>query len=867
MDIGDGDTPTSKYATQFAAIEHIDELIGKSLLPPPTILNSGNGLHLIWSLYDELDEQQWRHEAQCLKTHLLAIGLRIDAQRTTDFSNGPRVPGTINSKGGELVSIARWSGTSWTAKAWAQTIPRLAETAELATKTNFFGPTDYVPGSLERKIAAKSKRYDNDLSFSGAEIANSCAQMAAFRDGAHLREPEWSMLVNVLAHCHDGKQLAHEWSEQDDRYSFEETEGRLERFKDKSSGSNCGGPTTCEWFRSNNPSTCAGCPNKVHSPIALGKQAGNGVSAVEARVEGSDPSTGSNRTWAVPSGYFVKDGYIYKHVIDDSPTVVCSRLFCTGISIVDGNRFYKWESISGKASHNVGFNLPRSCLNTRTADFIDKIWYSNPASLEKYIVDATRMIEQQYDIEAMHKAFGWHKENAQFLLGTTLYSSGATEKSNLWGDALRFSEFIKPAGTQDAWQKAMAALCVNGLEPHAFLLCLSAGAPLHHLVAPDEGGLTVVLRSNASGRGKTTALAAAMSIWGPWRKLGVSSSSTLNSHVAVFKTLRNLPVAWDELAVRDLDALNDRVFQFADGQDRARSNVDGSLRQNVTDRWSTYLLATSNTEVRRKLSAVKGVTEGVLARVLELEAELPPDVQNLDGGALLSKFDLHYGHAGPKLIEAMLANEGALGKIREAVQRKIVERMTRLEWGNEMRFAARALACAEVGGLLLQKLCLPELNVARTIASIEERLNETFYRDKVITKENDPVNYFIRENLGSLILVSPGVSQPPLRRISGRYEITSAGACLSVPLREWMSWCASQNKSERELLSELDRRGHSVDRKQVDITNGTTYPPIGKDLCIVIAVNSSAVSDVNDVVDEQSKVVYMRRGPGRPRLS
>ncbi|MCI0562571.1 MAG: hypothetical protein MN733_29140, partial [Nitrososphaera sp.] len=123
VDVGNGDNSASKYASQLAAIEHIDELIGKSLLPPPIILNSGNGLHLIWSLYDELGEQQWRYEARCLKAHLLAIGLGIDAQRTTDASNGPRVPGTINSKGGELVSIARWSRTSWTAKAWAQIIP------------------------------------------------------------------------------------------------------------------------------------------------------------------------------------------------------------------------------------------------------------------------------------------------------------------------------------------------------------------------------------------------------------------------------------------------------------------------------------------------------------------------------------------------------------------------------------------------------------------------------------------------------------------------------------------------------------------------------------------------------------------------
>ena len=102
-----------------------------------------------------------------------------------------------------------------------------------------------------------------------ALIAEQCGQVRHFRETKGcLPEPLWYANVELAAFCQDGKTLAHEWSSGDERYTYEETQERLDRARNF-------GPTTCVKFHSLKLDICEKCPHwvakKFKSPIVLGR--------------------------------------------------------------------------------------------------------------------------------------------------------------------------------------------------------------------------------------------------------------------------------------------------------------------------------------------------------------------------------------------------------------------------------------------------------------------------------------------------------------------------------------------------------------------------------------------------------------------
>ena len=102
--------------------------------------------------------------------------------------------------------------------------------------------------------------------YSAAEIVRHCAVVRDFVDERGcISEPQWHDTLGVYAFCDDGDALAHEISKGDERYTFEETQGKLDRWRAL-------GPTTCKRLQGHNPALCEACKHRGHitSPIQLG---------------------------------------------------------------------------------------------------------------------------------------------------------------------------------------------------------------------------------------------------------------------------------------------------------------------------------------------------------------------------------------------------------------------------------------------------------------------------------------------------------------------------------------------------------------------------------------------------------------------
>ena len=101
-------------------------------------------------------------------------------------------------------------------------------------------------------------------------ILDGCAWLRhCLSEAATLSEPEWYAALSVVGRCKDGQRLAHEFSKPYSRYSFDETEKKLQH------ALNAAGPVKCATVerKLGQHNLCTRCPSyqRVNSPIILGR--------------------------------------------------------------------------------------------------------------------------------------------------------------------------------------------------------------------------------------------------------------------------------------------------------------------------------------------------------------------------------------------------------------------------------------------------------------------------------------------------------------------------------------------------------------------------------------------------------------------
>ncbi len=100
-----------------------------------------------------------------------------------------------------------------------------------------------------------------------SKIASHCPFIAHCRDDARtLPEPEWYVLLTISARCKDGDRLSHCLSAPYPRYTWKETQAKIQR------ALHCTGPYCCRTIKKINPFYCKKCryAGKIKSPIILG---------------------------------------------------------------------------------------------------------------------------------------------------------------------------------------------------------------------------------------------------------------------------------------------------------------------------------------------------------------------------------------------------------------------------------------------------------------------------------------------------------------------------------------------------------------------------------------------------------------------
>jgi hypothetical protein len=102
---------------------------------------------------------------------------------------------------------------------------------------------------------------------SALQIIKNCATINEVAEAkGNVAEPLWRAMIGVVKRTIEGDSQIHEWSKGDTRYSYEETQKKIDGFLT--------GPTTCQHF-SDLSDKCKSCKysGKITSPISLGTMA------------------------------------------------------------------------------------------------------------------------------------------------------------------------------------------------------------------------------------------------------------------------------------------------------------------------------------------------------------------------------------------------------------------------------------------------------------------------------------------------------------------------------------------------------------------------------------------------------------------
>lgn len=220
------------------------------------------------------------------------------------------------------------------------------------------------------------------------------------------------------------------------------------------------------------------------------------------------------------------------------------------------------------------------------------------------------------------------------------------------------------AGSLAEWQRRVAEPC-RGNPVLMLAVSLAFTGPLLWTAKQDHAGGAGLHLMGDSSQGKTTALAAAASVWGgpgyvrTWR-------ATANGLEATAAALNDTALILDEISEANPHDIGGIVYALANGCGKQRARRTGGSRP--ADQWRLMALSSGERTLAEHMAeGGRQAKAGQESRLLSIPATRETygafDTlhDHADGRAFADAIkhaaQQHYGHAGPAFIEALLADD------------------------------------------------------------------------------------------------------------------------------------------------------------------------------------------------------------------
>jgi hypothetical protein len=839
------------YADADEAVAAVDDFCEKTNLPLPTILYSGNGVHAWWTFEKIITAATWERLAQAFKGLTKHHGLHADPVRTADISSILRGPQTYN-----------WKDPANPRAATCDELMPMVDPLEFCKAVAVVVPTQpappqLAPATIDIGKAATENLFQAQPSFA-AKAVEKCGQLKHMRDTkGNIQEPLWYANLCVLAQCEDGKQYAHEWSSGHAKYSAVETDEKLSHALASS------GPTTCAKFKDINPEGCKGCPFSVTSPIVLGRG---------HMLPYNAPAIPVDARPILPQGYFwgpnmelltkVKN----PETLEMEPTVISKHpIYLSAVRQSDkrsdktGYVFTKWYPHEGWKEFEIdAYDFKASNWSAHMAARGAHIKTSSEKMFKTYVDHAQEILRDTVMDQTRYEQFGWNSDYSGFVLGDRIFrSDGALERVGITEAAAMRARLLTPYknGSLDKWTGLASRLFQTAkMEPQQFALICSFAAPLMTFASKSDGGAILSLVSPDTGKGKSTVLSAAASVWGRREGMELKNEDTLVAKFASISLLRHLPVMFDELHLFNADLMQSFVRTFTGGRDKDRGWRDGTINK-APDGWQTILICATNGSVLDQLSV--NTADPQAARVFEVLME---DVEFSHSGAFGDLIVENCGHAGQAYMR-YIAQQQAVDYIRRKDDRpgeldKMIEHYSsKLSTKADHRFMIRLMATAHITAHFVDHLRLIEFKPDYIIGWARERMEDRV-RETVVYDAWSVVRNCINGNFSDCLVVTDRfhpqkpiqVKHEPKRALRMRMELAPKRLYISVDaIRQWL---LDSKKSYNSVVKQLEKDGLLVSRNRLTkLGAGTTLMSVAEP-CWELDVSNPAVSgDMALVVD------------------
>lgn len=680
----------NSYATKEEAFEGLAGFLQSTGLPEPTIIDSGNGLHVYWILDEEIETKKWKPYADAFKTLCVKHNLVIDPAVPADMARVLRVPYTKNynvKEGQEPIEVEFVTDV---------------KTFTLDEITSFFGEvkqdSDFDLSQVKKGLDDETRKMlglDNyEFVFETIALESlegrGCNQIKwILENAATCPEPLWKAGLSVAIRCVDGDTAIHRMSEDYPGYDAAQTEKKARECLQANWA------YSCKAFDNENPGGCEGCPfsGKIPSPTHVGKrlriaQPGSDdapvqpsgtpetgdTSGTEDQTNGSvqdkfpkefitfpqymypfvRPASGG--VWYEPPQEQKKDGTIIKKdpmMLLNQDFVPIKRLY----SPQDGETLHMRLFLPHDGVRE--FILPMSAVYApeKFKEFVAKSGVlASRHHLDKlgdYLVKWSQYLKQYQKADDMRMAMGWTDSTyGSFVAGKKEINPGGRFDCPVTPAARNVADKIHESGSYDVWRKSADMLNRPNLEFHALGMLMGFGSPLMSFT--NATGL-MFSYCGKRGSGKTAAMHAGLSVFGDpvKQKIVTIDGATINGLWNRASTLNSLMMGIDETSNADPKRLSDIIYKGSmNNQGKIREQSSYNVERKQREGSVNITLLTTNQSNKDKMFMAKGDPGGELRRLLEIDLfRHSGKIEDSLGHEIFEPFNQNFGHAGPMFIE------------------------------------------------------------------------------------------------------------------------------------------------------------------------------------------------------------------------
>lgn len=807
------------YDNQAEGIEALSEFCGKLNLPTPTIVNSGRGIHVYWSLHETIPRSAWKPMAEQLKMLCAKHKLNADHAITADAARILRVPGTLNFKTEPPLAVSLLHmAPPIHVEAFAAV---LKEAGNVVSHNGYNRPvTETDPNTQYRFSAIMDK----------AERGSGCAQLEHIvKNRSTISYNQWFYALSIAKFCVDSDEAIHLVSEGHPDYDEHKVEKKVSQINHW---------TSCRKFEEENPGGCRGCAHKkIGTPLKLGAEikVSNKKELLVEETVGEVVHTVTHEVPELPYPFVIgESGGIYKWTRDEEdegPTQVYPHNLFVLKRMSDPDKgmcvFLRLETpLDGM----VEFTIPMSDMAQPTK-LKERLAFrgivGTAAQMELvmfYIVSCCNKLLTEKEAERMKIQFGWIDQDTRFVVGNREIGADTIKHSPPASSLEQVAAMMEPRGSLEEWRKIIDNYNRPGLEPHAFAFSSAFGAPILKFMG--IRGAVISLVSDDSGTGKTTILKAINSLVGHPVDLMCTFRDTTNFKLNRMAMMNNICFTCDEMTNISPDDFSNFVYAASNGKDRGRLKAsENTERTNLS--WSTITVTTSNASFYDKLHLIKDSPDGEMMRTIEYEITPTNIFTKEEADALFGRLEENYGVAADIYFTYLAGHVEDATELAKHIQKEI-DKEAGLQ--NRERFWS-AVAAANIAGLVISNhLGLTNINAKKIMRWVIELLKTLKLQiAPPLTSQSSVIGEFLNAHRNNVLVVNnnqdkrTGMEQLPIRepRFELMVRIEPDTKRLYITTKALQNFCSKQQTNMKELLFKLKQDGVYIDTVKKRMAKGT----------------------------------------------